>query len=796
MTEAGSYSFDQNNFKIFDNMLEGVSVYEPVHDDEGKFTDFIVKYVNQAIIADSGNSYEHYIGKRVSELYGSENIEPYIKMAEEIVITGKNKTFKAYLPPSNRCFQVSGFSTSDGLFIMLRIDITHQENAAKELRKAYDELELKVLERTYKLQNANKKLKQEIKERKKIEYDLMESEKRYRELLENSFDAVIVHHEGKIISANNKALELLGVKNPEKYVGTPLLDFVHPDYREIVLERIQKMLENKAVPSLEEKFLTVDGKTIDVEVLATGFDYKNKHAVQVVFRDISERKKSETELKEAYNSLKESEKKFRLIFNKANDMITLSELQENGMPGKYIEVNEVGIKRLGYSREKLLNMEPADIIAPDKRVEMPKIAVKIAKDGCSNFEMVHITKNGKKIPAEVNGHAINYKGQKAYLTVSRDITKRKQMEESLKESEEKFREIFNNANDMITLHEMDENGMPGNFMEVNEVGCNRLGYTNEEFQNMSPINIVATDKRVTMANNAVDLWTNGYAKFEIVHVAKDGKRIPVEVNTHLFKLRGKKVALGISRDITERKDAELKLKELLEKLSHLNEEFEECTYTTAQYIQEHLENLLDHTQKLKQSSKGELNDDINEFIEHVKDEGINLQQVISDLLEYDRVSRAKKVFKIIDLEKVISNILFNLKINENDAEITYDRLPKVIADYDQMIKVFQSLINNALEFRKENEVLKIHISAVKDDINNEYVFSVSDNGTGMDSQCAECIFTIYYHLYMREQYHMPGTCLSTTKKVIEGHGGRIWVESEPCVGSTFYFTLPIKPSNN
>ena len=917
MMKAGSYSFGENNFKIFDNMLEGVSVYEPVHDDNGKIYDFIVKYVNPSTIAGSGNSCKYYIGKYISNLYGSENLKLYFKMSEEIIATGKSKTFKAYLPPLNRYYQVSGFQTSDGLFVMLRVDITDQEKAEIKLKNAYDNLEIKVQEKTSELRKANEELKQEIKERKGVEailkenkeklslifnmaddmislnlmnedgtpgkfievnevgikrlgynrqeflnmtpYDidkeyetqkslarpieehhttfetvhttkdlrripveisshildyngkkvglsisrdirerknventLRESENRYRKLLENSFDAVVIHSEGKLISANSAAMELLGVKNPEKFVDKPLLNFVHTDCRETVLERIEEMLENKAVPPIEEKFVSADGKVIYVEVLATGFHYKGKNAVQVVFRDISERKKIEKALKELamlqgkiMKELKESEEKFRLIFNKANDMITLSELQENGMPGKYIEINEVGCKRLGYSKEELVSMSPADIVAPEKREEIPKNTSLMVKNGYNNFEIVHVAKDGRRIPVEINGHRINYQGRKAYLTVSRDITKRKQMAEALKESEEKFRAIFNNANDMITLHEMNENGMPGKFIEVNEVGCKRLGYTNEEFQKMAPVNIVVPDKRVEMASHAIEIWTNGYAKFEIIHVAKDGRKIPVEVNTHIFKFRGKTVALGVSRDITERKEAEEKLKKLLDKLSRLNEEFEQCTYMTANYLEEHLGTITDLTKQLKQEYKSKLDANVEDFINSIADESVNLKQIVFHLLEYENISGAKKAFKPIDIEKTLNNALYNLKLDENNIKITYDKLPKVIADSDQITKVFQNLITNAVDFKKGDEILKIHISARKDDKQGEYIFSVQDNGIGMDSQCIKRIFTIYYHLYLQEQYQVTGTCLSLTKKLLKDLAVKCGLNQSRTLGQHF-----------
>ncbi len=754
MMKAGNCSFKEN-FEIFDNLLEGISVYEPVHDDKGKIHDFIVKYVNSSAIRGFGNPRKYYVGKCISNLYGNDKLELYFKMYEDMVVKGKNKTFKTYLPPLNRYYQISGFPTFNNLFVVLKVEITDQEQMEKNsslktsnglkkssfkpkkeiktkkkvetsteneekfrliFNKADDMITLNLINKdgtlgkfievneaginrlgyskeeflnmtpynidkeyetrkdlikptekchitfetvhltkdsqkipveitthiiNYEGKRVGLSISRDITERKKAEKSLKENENRYRKLLENCFDAVVIHSEGKLISANSAAMDLLGVKNQEEFVNTPLIKFVHPNYRETVARRIERMVENEDVPPIEEKFLSVDGKAIDVEVLSTGFRYNGGNAIQVVFRDISKRKETEKALKDfamlqakIMNDLKESEEKFRLIFNNANDMISLSEIDKNGMPGKYIEINDVAVKRLGYSREELLNMSPVDIVAPDKMAEMPVNAAKLTKKGYSNFEIDHITKDGRRIPVEINGHRINYKGRMVYLTVSRDITKRKQLARALKESEEKFREIFHNANDMITLHEMNENGMPGKFIEVNEVGCSRLGYTNEEFQNMAPINIVAPDRRIEIANHAIEIWTNGYAKFEIVHVAKDGRRIPVEINTHIFKFKGKTVALGISRDIQERKDAEEKLKKLLDKVNHLNEESEQCIYRAANYLQEHTETITEITEQLKHDYKYKLDINIENSIDTIADEGEHLKHMISNLMEY------------------------------------------------------------------------------------------------------------------------------------------------------------------
>ncbi|MGB9980467.1 PAS domain-containing sensor histidine kinase [Methanobacterium sp.] len=322
-----------------------------------------------------------------------------------------------------------------------------------------------------------------------------------------------------------------------------------------------------------------------------------------------------------------------------------------------------------------------------------------------------------------------------------------------------------------------------------------MGYTNEEFQNMAPVDIVVPEKRVEMASHAIEIWTNGYARFEIIHKTKDGKKIPVEVNTHIFKFNGETVALGVSRDIRDRKDTEEKLDKLLNKLSHLNEEFEQCTHITANYLQEHLGIITDTTKQLKYNYKGKLDINALNFMDSIVYESEHLKQMLLNLLEYENISRTKINFEHINAEKSLDNTLSGLKIDENNVIINYDPLPKVIADKEQITKVFHDLITNAIDFKREDKTLKIHISAFKDNEQNEHVFSVQDNGIGMNSWCMERIFTIYYHFYLWEQYGIKGTCLSSAKKIVEKHGGKVWVESEEGIGSTFYFTLPIIPSD-
>jgi len=170
-----------------------------------------------------------------------------------------------------------------------------------------------------------------------------------------------------------------------------------------------------------------------------------------------------------------------------------------------------------------------------------------------------------------------------------------------------------------------------------------------------------------------------------------------------------------------------------------------------------------------------------------------MQQLIQDLLEYSRVAKKGEKFQPVDIEEVLDSALFNLKtlITKSNVEITHDKLPTVTAYKSQLIQLLQNLIGNAIKFKKINEPIKIHISAKKDEKSFEYLFSVSDNGIGIEKEYFDRIFTIFWRLHTREEYTGTGIGLSTVKKIIESHGGRIWVESGLGEGSTFYFTIPI-----
>ncbi len=500
--------------------------------------------------------------------------------------------------------------------------------------------------------------------------------------------------------------------------------------------------------------------------------------------------------------LEESNKLYQSVAELVSDYVFKIDINPDGKPSlnflglrseKYSEDKFYNV--LGYWPHELTNFEKFDrIIHTDDLSDMRNFRQKVLSGHQNSYKCRIFTKNkeitwwsgtGKPIMDE-DQHVIG-----AVITAN-NVTRHKLTEIALKENEEKFREIFNRANDMITLVELEENSQPGRFLEVNDVAVQRLGYSKKELLRMPIIKIIAPECRSLVAKNSNDLRKNKHITFEIVHMTKWGSRIPVEVSTHIFKFKEKEVILAISRDITERKQSEKQLRRLVGDLKSSNDELEQFIYSAYHDLQEPLRTVASYTQLIAHRYKDKLGPDANDFINYAVNGAVRMQQIIQDLIEYSSVVTDGGEFEPFDLENALKESILNLNvvIENSNAEITYDHLPKIIADREQMVKLFQNLIDNAIKFKKENEPPEIHISVSEDKQNREHVFSVTDNGIGLESQYAKRIFVLFQKLHTLDKYQGNGIGLAVSKRIVKRHGGHIWVESVPQKGATFYFTIP------
>jgi signal transduction histidine kinase len=237
--------------------------------------------------------------------------------------------------------------------------------------------------------------------------------------------------------------------------------------------------------------------------------------------------------------------------------------------------------------------------------------------------------------------------------------------------------------------------------------------------------------------------------------------------------------------------AENQLRELNEELVRSNADLQQFAYVASHDLQEPLRMVASYTQLLARRYKGKLDGDADEFIGYAVDGATRMQRLINDLLAYSRVTSQGKAFAQVDCTLVLEGVLSTLRlaIEENHAVVTHDALPEVTADSGQLGQLFQNLVSNAIKFHGA-EPPRVHVSVARR--NDEWLFSVRDNGIGFDPQYADRIFVIFQRLHDREKYPGTGIGLALCKKIVERHGGHIWVESQPGRGATFYFTVPIE----
>jgi PAS domain S-box-containing protein len=375
--------------------------------------------------------------------------------------------------------------------------------------------------------------------------------------------------------------------------------------------------------------------------------------------------------------------------------------------------------------------------------------------------------------------------RKAYEQLIAQMQERKQAEEALRESEDRYRDLVECSQYLICTHDLQ-----GQILSVNQEGARLLGYNKMDLLKKNVRDLLNPRFTDEFAAYLDTIQKYRVAKgFMQIRTAAGDYRIWEYHNTLRTEGVASPVVRAIAHDVTERKDVERALREKTEELARSNEDLEQFAYVASHDLQEPLRTVTSYVQLLAKRYKGKLDADADEFIGFTVDGAVRMWNLVNDLLTYSRVGMRNNELEPMDSDTILAQSVNDLKvaIEESGALVTHDPLPVVMADRSQLEQLFRNLIGNAIKFRG-SEPPCVHISASRN--GNGWTFSVRDNGIGIAPEYSDRIFVIFQRLHSREKYAGTGIGLAVCKKIVERHGGRIWVKSDLGKGATFYFILP------
>lgn len=630
----------------------------------------------------------------------------------------------------------------------------------------------------------------DISERKKIQQELEIREKRFSALVEHGADGVAILSTVGIPLYISPSIEKVLGYTVEESLKLDLFSATHPEDSPKVMAAWHEMIRNPGVPVHGEisRIRHKDGNWRWIDgILINMLDEPGIEGIVNNFRDVTTRVLAEQE-KEFERRDKEA------LINNTEDLIW-----SVSKDFRLIAGNKAFTESMRLSTGVIL--VPGDNLLMDKYfdhrfIEFWRSLYTRGVKGEPIKEEIYI--------AGILGVQVGWKeisinqiktseGIIGLACYSRDITRQKQLQESLSESEEKFRAAFQfSAIGMAIV------GLDGRYIAVNDSLCRITGYTSEELKKLTFRDVTHPDDLENDAKLLKEL-TNGKKEayqVEKRYIHKNKHVVWVHLATSLVKHKFGEPLHFVSQieDITKRKRDELHLIGLNESLNQraeqlvaINAELEQFAYIASHDLQEPLRMITGFLTQLDKKYKEQLDDRAKQYINFAVDGASRMRTIILDLLEYSKIGRKEYELDWVNMNDLVQNIVQKNIWSEKEIKIEWSDLPVVYGAKLPLYQVMQNLISNAVKYRKTDETPKIVISAT--DNHKHWQFTVADNGIGIERQFFEKIFVLFQRLHHKEEYSGTGIGLAICKKIIENHNGKIWVESEYGKGSTFHFII-------
>jgi PAS domain S-box-containing protein len=500
-----------------------------------------------------------------------------------------------------------------------------------------------------------------------------------------------------------------------------------------------------------------------------------------ISRDLSQRQESGAK----YRALLEAAPDAMMVVNQDGDIVLLNAQAE---------------KQFGYRRDELVGQKVTNIIPVGFAERLIADGTRSAADALAQqigtgIELSGRRKDGSAFPIEIMLSPLENADGILVTAAIRDISVRKHAEQHLAQMESRYRGLLEAAPDAMVVVNQDSQ-----IVLLNVQAERQFGYQRDELVGQKITSIIPQGFAERLTADALRSTEDALAQqigtgVELSGRRRTGSTFPIEIMLSPLKSTEGILVTAAIRDITLRRKADAHLQaeaHLLQKIVELkrsNDELGQFAYVASHDLQEPLRMVASYTQLLSRRYKGKLDADADEFIAFAVDGAHRMQRLIHDLLEYSRVGTSDDTPTATSSEAALTQAVLNLSgaIEDTAAQVTHDPLPDVFANGAQLIQLFQNLIGNGIKYHRQG-VPRVHISAAKSD-DTHWSFAVNDNGLGIDPQYFERIFGMFQRLHKREEFAGTGIGLAICKKIVEQHGGKISVESQLGVGSTFRFTL-------